>query len=58
MIPKGKFREAGKVKILAIETSCDETAIALLEASGSIKNPAAFELIAGGGWQGTREIEG
>lgn len=28
-----------KVKILAIETSCDETAIALVEAEGSIKSP-------------------
>lgn len=27
------------MKILAIETSCDETAIALIEASGGLKNP-------------------
>ena len=27
------------MKILAIETSCDETAIALLEASGGLRNP-------------------
>src|SRR5580704_11399673 len=27
------------MKILAIETSCDETGIALLEASGGLKNP-------------------
>ena len=27
------------MKILAIETSCDETAIAVLEAKGGIKNP-------------------
>ncbi|MEK7062258.1 MAG: tRNA (adenosine(37)-N6)-threonylcarbamoyltransferase complex transferase subunit TsaD, partial [Patescibacteria group bacterium] len=27
------------MKILAIETSCDETAIALLEANGGLRNP-------------------
>src|SRR3990167_3379838 len=27
------------VKILAIETSCDETAIALMEARGGLRNP-------------------
>src|SRR3989344_2931972 len=32
------------MKILAIETSCDETAIALLEASGGLRNPK-FEIL-------------
>ena len=27
------------MKILAIETSCDETAIAILEADGGLENP-------------------
>ena len=27
------------MKILAIETSCDETAVALVEAKGGLKNP-------------------
>src|SRR5579859_6020156 len=29
-----------KLRVLAIETSCDETGIALVEASGGLKNPS------------------
>ena len=32
------------MKILAIETSCDETALALLEAGGGIRSPK-FEIL-------------
>lgn len=34
-----KYSNFNKVKILAIETSCDETAIAILEAEGSFGSP-------------------
>ena len=32
------------MKILAIETSCDETSVAIIEAKGGLKNPS-FEIL-------------
>jgi len=34
-----KNKKDGKITILAIETSCDETAIAVVDCAGGIKNP-------------------